>query len=464
MADALVRLAGAAREAGSSAAAGAPAGAASEPTRRDGAPGVDDTMTAAPRVITGREPRSRETTPLTMPERPSIAVLPFRNMSGDPEQDYFADGMVEDLITALSRLRWLFVIARQSTFVYKGRTVDVRQVGRELGVRYVLEGSVRKSGQRVRITGQLLEAASGAQLWAERYDGALADVFDLQDRITESVIGALEPSVRQAEIERARRKPPENLDAYDLLLRALPFTDGHSPATTNQALPWLERALALDASYALAHAYAGWCLEQRYLRGGFDPADRVAALHHAREALSQGREDATALALGGFVVQMLDPDAHGSLDAFDDALALNPSSALAYALSAVVRVFQGDFARGIEHAERSIRLSPLDPARAMAWIAIGNAHLFSGRYAEAAAAAEKGAHANPRFPVAQLILAAARIGLGQESGARAAMTRLLELEPGFKAPGYERTVVMAGGRPEWGTAVTAALRKAGAPG
>jgi tetratricopeptide (TPR) repeat protein len=309
-----------------------------------------------------------------------------------------------------------------------------------------------------------VEAATGAQLWAERYDGALTDVFELQDRITESVVGAIEPSVRQAEIERARRKPPENLDAYDLLLRALPFTDGHSPATTNQALPLLERALALDPGYALAHGYAGWCLEQRYLRGGFDPADRAAAIQHARQALAKGREDGTALALGAFVVQMLDPDARGSLDAFDHALVLNPNSALAYAFSAVVRVFQGDFARGIEHGERSIRLSPLDPARAMAWIAIANAHLFSGRYAEAAAAAEKGAHANPRFPVAQMLLAAARVGLGQESAARVAVARLLELEPGFNAPGYERTVVMAGGRPEWGAAITAALRKAGVPG
>jgi tetratricopeptide (TPR) repeat protein len=371
--------------------------------------------------------------------------------------------MVEELVTALSRLGGLFVIARQSTFVYKGRTVDVRQVARELGVRYALEGSVRKAGPRVRITAQLVDAESGKHLWAERYDGALADVFDLQDRITESVVGAIEPSVQAAEIERARRKHPDNLDAYDLLLRALPHTHGHSPEEANQALSLLEQALDLDPSYATAHAYAAFCLEQRFVRGGFDPADREAAVRHAREALAKGRGDATALAIGGFVVGMVDRDAQGALTALDEAIALNPSSALAYGYSAVLRVFHGDFERGVEHAERAIRLSPLDPGRAHAWISIAYVHFFSGRYDEAVAAAQKSAHANPRFPVAQVLLAASRARLGQTAEARAAVARLLEIQPRATISSHERILTIIGVRAEWIAAVTAAMEDAGVP-
>src|SRR5690348_11218259 len=189
---------------------------------------------------------------LALPDKPSIAVMPFDNMSGDREQDYFADGMVEDIITALSRLKWLFVIARNSTFTYKGRSVDIRQVGRELGVRYVLEGSVRKAGDRVRITAQLIDAETSAHIWADRYDRAVHDIFALQDEITLSTVAAIEPSVRQAEIERARRKRPESLDAYDLVLRATPLVDTGMPEGALQAVPLLERALLLEPNYALA--------------------------------------------------------------------------------------------------------------------------------------------------------------------------------------------------------------------
>jgi len=187
-----------------------------------------------------------------LPEKPSIAVLPFTNISGDPEQDYFADGMVEDIITGLSRIKWLFVIARNSTFVYKGRAIDVKQVGRELGVRYVLEGSVRKSADRVRVTGQLIDVASGTHIWADRYDRALDDIFALQDKLTISVIGAIEPTLRQAEIERARRKRPNSLDAYDLYLRALPFAFTAMPGDADKALPFLEQAIRLEPDYAAA--------------------------------------------------------------------------------------------------------------------------------------------------------------------------------------------------------------------
>src|SRR5205807_1402756 len=204
---------------------------------------------------------------LPLPDKPSIAMLPFANMSGDPEQEYFVDGMVEEIITALSRIRWLFVIARNSTFTYKGRAIDVKQVGRELGVRYVLEGSVRKAADRVRITGQLIDAATGAHVWAQRFDRRLEDIFALQDEITLNVVGAIEPSLRDAEIERAKRKRPDSLDAYDLVLQAHPDVYTRMPVPSTRALVVLERALALDPTYALAHAYAAQCHHSLFLRG-----------------------------------------------------------------------------------------------------------------------------------------------------------------------------------------------------
>jgi len=229
---------------------------------------------------------------LALPDKPSIAVLPFENMSGDPEQEYFADGMVEDIITGLSRIKWLFVIARNSTFVYKGRAVDVKQIGRELGVRYVLEGSVRKLGNRVRITGQLIDTANAAHVWAERYDRALDDIFALQDELTMSVVGAIEPTLRRAEIERARRKRPDSLDAYDLYLRALPFAFSAMPETADKAVPSLEQAIAIEPDYAAAHALIAWCYEVRYLRAGLHDEAKRTALRHARIAIAAGGDDA----------------------------------------------------------------------------------------------------------------------------------------------------------------------------
>ena len=213
---------------------------------------------------------------LALPDKPSIAVLPFQNMSNDPEQDYFVDGMVEDIITGLSRIKWLFVIARNSSFVYKGTAVDVRQVGRELGVRYVLEGGLRKAGNRLRITAQLLEAETAAHLWADRFDGALEDVFDLQDLITEKVVGVVEPSLQRSEIERSRRKHPENLDAYDLYLRAVPHMASVMPTDARVAAGLLEDALRLEPDYAAAHALLAWCHEIFFARAGLDEVDRVA--------------------------------------------------------------------------------------------------------------------------------------------------------------------------------------------
>ena len=239
---------------------------------------------------------------LPLPDKPSIAVLPFQNMSGDPEQEYFADGMVEDIITALSRIRWFFVIARNSTFTYKGRAVDVKQVGRELGVRYVLEGSVRKAGNRVRITAQLIEAETGNHVWAERYDRDLADIFAVQDEITERVVAAIEPELYAAEQVRSQSKPPDSLDAYDLVLRAQPDVFSRMPERAAKALLLLERALAFDPAYALAHAYAAECHHIMFLRGGLNDERKLASIRHAEAAIAHGQDDALALAFAGFVL------------------------------------------------------------------------------------------------------------------------------------------------------------------
>ena len=234
--------------------------------------------------------------------------MPFRNLTGDSEQDYFVDGMVEEIVTGSSRIKWLFVISRSSTFIYKGRPIDVRTVGHELGVRYVLEGSVRRSGSQVRVTGQLSETETGAGVWADRYDGEIGEIFALQDLLTMRVIGAVEPNLRKVEIERARRKRPEKIDAYDLFLRALPFAATAMPADADRALCLLEKAIRLEPDYAIVHGFIAWCHEQRYLRGGLHADTRAAAVRHARVAIEVGGDDAMALAMGGFVIGVVERD------------------------------------------------------------------------------------------------------------------------------------------------------------
>jgi TolB-like protein/class 3 adenylate cyclase len=370
--------------------------------------------------------------PLALPDKPSIAVLPFQNMSGDPEQEYFVDGMVEDIVTGLSRIKWLFVIARNSTFVYKGRAVDVKQVSRELGVRYVLEGSVRKIANRVRITGQLIDAANGAHIWAERYDRALDDIFALQDELTLSVIGAIEPSLRRVEIERARRKRPDSLDAWDLYLRALPFAATAMPEDADKALLLLEQAIALEPDYAVAHAMIAWCHEQRYLRGGMLAETRAAASRHARAAIAAGGDDAPALAMAGFVIGVVEHDYETALDALDRSLALSPSSALALGFSSIIRAWIGADAISIAHAETGIRLSPYDPLIYLPYVGLSYAYFFTGRFEESLTAAGRAAQANPRFSVPTIFQTAALASLGRDAAAAASAQRLLELEPGFR--------------------------------
>jgi TolB-like protein len=285
---------------------------------------------------------------LAVPDNPSLAVLPFTNMSGDPEQEYFADGVVEDIITGLSRIKWLFVIARNSSFTYKGQSVSVNQVGRELGVRYVLEGSVRKAGQRVRITGQLVEAETGVHIWAERYDRPLDDIFALQDEITLNVVGAIEPSLREAEIERVKRKRPENLDAYDLVLRALPHVFLAMPADVAKAVPLLERALTIEGDYAGAHGLLAWCHQIFFARRGYNQASHDAAIRHARAALAYGRDNATALALGGFVISITEHDRATAFEAFEQALAISPSSSFALFFGSNALAYAGEAERAID--------------------------------------------------------------------------------------------------------------------
>src|SRR5262245_43480746 len=270
--------------------------------------------------------------PLSLPDKPSIAVLPFTNISGDPEQEYFADGITEDITTALSQFRWLFVIARNSSFVFKGKSVDSRQIARELGVRYLLEGSVRKAGNRLRITGQLVEASSGAQLWADRFDGAFDDVFDFQDKVTASVVAAIGPKLEQAEISRARRKPTESLDAYDYYLRGMASLHQGSKGSTSEALQLFFRAIELDPDFASAYGMAAFCYDLRKWNSWMaDPKKEAAEAERlARRAIALGKDDAIALCTGGFALFHIAGDLDYSVKCIDRALHANPNLASAW--------------------------------------------------------------------------------------------------------------------------------------
>jgi adenylate cyclase len=397
---------------------------------------------------------------LSLPDRPSIAVLPFQNMSGDPEQDYFADGMVEDITTGLSRINWLFVIARNSTFAYKGKSIDVKQIGRELGVRYVLEGSVRKAADRVRITGQLIDTATGAHVWAERYDRKFDDIFALQDDITLSVVGAIEPSLRLAEIERVKRKRSDSLDAYDLVLQAQPDVYTRVPEHVTKALLLLERALTFDPNYALAHAYAAECRHTLFLRGGLREENRTASIRHAEAAIANGQDDASALAFAGFVIGMDKHDRAAAFAAFEAALAVSPSSALTYILGSVILAWGGESERAIEWAERGLRLSPFDPYRSSAFISSSIGHYHLGQYEEAAAAARKAVQASPGFSVCYMVLAAPLAKLGRLEGAKAAAARVLELQPTFRC---SQQLAAVGSAPALAASLSEALRATGLP-
>lgn len=363
--------------------------------------------------------------------RPMLVVLPFSNMTGDAEQEYFADGITEDLTTALSHLRWFAVIARNSAFTYKGRAVDIRQVGRELGVGYALEGSVRKAGGRVRITAQLCDAETGRHVWAERFDGDIADIFDLQDRVTAAVVGAIEPSLRLAEVERARSRPTESLSAYDLYLRALPQRYATREAS-DEALRLLRRAIALDPGFTAAKGALAGLNTVRFAQAWTEEGDLVEAVRCAREVVEGGGEDdPSALAWAGHALAYLARDYDAGLAAADRALALAPNSALVLLTSGWLRAYVTESETAIPYIERAMRLSPVDPAMFYFSTALSLACFVGGRYAEAADWARRAVRERPGYLAGQRLLTTSLARLGRHEEAAEAARVLLAIAPGF---------------------------------
>jgi adenylate cyclase len=412
------------------------------------------------RMVLGGGGGPPERPALPLPDRPSLAVLPFENLSGDPEQSYFVDGMVEDIIAGLSRIKGMFVVARNSSFTYKGEAVDVKRVGRELGVRYLLQGSLRKGGSRVRISVQMIEAETGGHLWAERYDRPLDDIFALQDEITLSVVGAIEPSLRRAEVERVKRMRPDSLDAYDLVLRAQPDVYSGMPERVTKALVLLERALALDPTYALAHAFAAMCHHCLFLRAGLHEENRAASMRHAQAAIVHGQDDALTLTFAGFSIGMDGHDHAAAFAAFEAALAVSPSSALSYILGSVILAWTGEAERAIEWGERAMRLSPFDPWAFAAFHSLTLGHFHRGRYEEAANAAHKAVQSNPAHSISYMLLAASLAKLGRLEEAKAAAARVLELQPAFQ---YSRQFSGVDCAPALAASLSEALRATGLP-
>jgi TolB-like protein len=366
-----------------------------------------------------------------VPNCPSIAVLPFVNLSSDPEQEYFADGIVEDITTALARFRGIFVIARNSSFTYKGKAVDVKQVGRELGVRYLLEGSVRKAGSRVRIAGQLIDAETGVHLWADSFDGAFEDVFDLQDRVTSNVVGAIAPTLMLAEIKRAERKPTENLDAHDHYLRGLATVRLWTRDGNSQGLDHFRKAIELDPNLAAAYAMAAWCYVRRKLHGWMDnPAAEIGeAMRLARKAVHLGQDRALPLCMGGYVLGVFERDFDEAVALIDRSLAINPNSAYAWMLGAWVRVWRGEPDLAIEYAAKAERLSPLDPSMYSVQAAAAYAHFLLHRYDVASSLAEQARRGNPNFVLGVCISAASNALAGRIEAAQRAIAGALECDP-----------------------------------
>jgi TolB-like protein len=357
-------------------------------------------------------------------------VLPFANMSGDPEQEYFADGMVEEIITALSQIRWLFVIARNSTFTYKGRAVDVKEVGRELGIRYVLEGSVRKAGTQVRITGQLIDALTGTHLWAGRFDGSLEDIFELQDKVAVSVAGVIEPALQAAEMRRSIARPTTDLSAYDLYLRALAVFFPQTKERIIEALGLLEQAIAIDRHYGPALSWAANC-HRALVRDDWaeEPeTSRRKATDLARQALDVGENDPCVLANAAAVLVQFGEDIGAMIGLVDRALAINPSYARGWFVSGLLRVFAGQHDLAIEHVETSLRLSPRERIGTPLSV-MGMAYFFKRRFDEAAAKLLLAIQDHPGLPSSYRTLAACYAHMGRLDEARAIVARLRAITP-----------------------------------
>ena len=370
--------------------------------------------------------------------RPSIAVLPFQNMSGDPEQEYFADGMVDEIITGLSRIKWLSVISRNSTFIFKNRPIAIPEIADKFGVRYVLEGGVRRSGNRVRITAQLIDADTNAHLWAEQYDRLLEDVFALQDEITMRVVGAIEPSLRRAEIDRVARQRPNTFDAYDLLLRSQPFVFAGMPKEAAKAIPLLEEAVKLEPGYSAAHAYLSWCLHSRYGRGGLHEEDRLAAVGHARTAVALGNDDATALAVAALVLAYDGHETTTALKLLDRALELSNCNIFVLCWNAAILAWTGKTELAIERAQLALRLGPFDSLGWRAYHALAIAYFHSQQYDDAAEAARNVIDVNPGYSLPRAFLTAALVRLGRIEEAKTMAQTVLECDPSFTISGTSR--------------------------
>ena len=368
---------------------------------------------------------------LALPERPSIAVLPFSNLSGDPDQEYFADGTVEDIITGLSRIKWLFVIARNSSFAYKGRSVGARQAGLELGVRYLLEGSIRKAGDRVRITGQLIEAATGTHLWADHFDGSLEDIFDLQDRVTARVVNAIAPKVEQAEIERAKRKPTESLDAYDYYLRGIASVYRWTREGVSDALRFFYKAIEHDEEYASAYGATAWGYYWRMVNGWMEDRNSEIAevVRLSRGAAQFGKDDAIALTFGGIALGRVAREVETGITMIDRALALNPNLASAWHASGFLRTFLGEYDQAIEHLTHAVRLNPLDHLSFHTQAVIALGHYLSDRIDVAWPIAEQACREQPKLTSALRLAAAANARAGRSREAREYMEQALALDP-----------------------------------
>jgi TolB-like protein/Tfp pilus assembly protein PilF len=365
----------------------------------------------------------------------------FRSYAtGATEQEYFVDGVVDEITTAISRLSWLFVIARNSSFTYKGRAVDVKQVARELGVRYVPEGSVRKAANRVRITGQLIDTTSGAHIWAERFDGPFDDIFELQDQVASSVLGAIEPRLRLSEIERATRKPTESLDAYDLYLLALGQLRKFTAEGCNHALALLSRALTIDPAYAPAAAMTGWCRVYQLVQGWeqLSGAEIAEGVRLARQAIQAGRHDPDALWMAGYTLSVLASDHSAAAGAIHRALALNPSSAEAWSASGWVACFLSQPGSAIEALNRTMRLSPLDPHEYRFSAGLALAHLVAGRYEDAAEWVDRALREQPRYAVGIRMKIVLCAHMGHIEEARIWLGRLLAIQPRYTIAEYMR--------------------------
>ena len=378
---------------------------------------------------------------LALPDKPSIAVLPFENMSGDPEQEYFADGMVEDIITGLSRSKTLFVIARNSTFIYKGKAIDIRRVGRELGVRYVLEGSVRKAGKRIRVTAQLIDASTDAHIWADRFDSDLDDIFDLQDRLTSNVVGAISPRLERAEMERAQRKPTENLRAYDYYLRAQFSIYQNNRDANVEGLRPAKIAMSLDPSFAVAYAFASNTFGQKKGFGWVEDAaqERVECRQFAERAIQLDKDDALVLTLAGQAYSFVLHEPENGVAFLTRAVALDPNLVMARNWSGWANIYLGNMDVAIEQFSAALRLSPLDPRLFLTQSGMAYAHFFAGRYDDGLSWATSAIQSQPNFPGARRILMANLAMAGRMDEARRACDTSWKLDATLRISGIRST-------------------------